>query len=434
MSTTSLAESMPTSPAGLVDLAADIGAELCRAALWHHGRCLWLGDEVDPVDGGHLLVHRDCGGTLYGGTAGIGWFLAHLARRTGDAEAARHARGALRHASDWSADHAHPSSYSGRAGVGWALLDGGIVLGDDSSAREGFRLLLDDVRSAAGQDLPAELIAGRAGLVSCALAGAAAADRGGLPGQCLVDAALEQGRLLLATARRDPTGWTWPHDDEPVLCGLGHGTSGPALACAELAAVSHEADYATGATEAARAERAWLTWESGGWPDLRDYGADGLAAGERPSRPPLWCHGTVGVGLARIRAARLLGDDALLADATVALQLAESAVAALVRAEPGSYEANFSLCHGGAGLMELFTVAATELGDPDWLARMAAVAVTGKEHLEAGRPWRCGVVEGTESPGLMLGLAGAGTALLRAADPTAMDSPLLLGRPPTLMT
>jgi lantibiotic modifying enzyme len=425
---TRMAEPKPIRPADLVELATAIGRDLCRSALWYDRRCLWLGDEVEPVDGAYLVIHRDCGGSLYGGTAGIGWFLAHLARRTGDAEALRHARGALRHALSWSADHEHPSLYSGRSGVGWALLDGGTVLGDESLALTGLGLLTNAINTAGSRDLPSELIAGRAGVVVGALAGAAAADRAGLNGWPLIEAALEQGRILLAAARRRASGWTWPCEKETVLCGLGHGTSGPALACAELAAASGEAEFVTAATEAARAERAWLAPESGGWPDLREYGSEELAAGNAPPRPPLWCHGSVGIGLARVRAAKLLGDDALVADATVALHLADLAVATLLDSEPGSYAANFSLCHGAAGLIELFTTAATELSDPGWLARMAAVANVGKEHLHAGGAWRCGVAEGGESPGLMLGLAGTGAALLRAADPVAMASPLLLGR------
>jgi hypothetical protein len=43
-----------------------------------------------------------------------------------------------------------------------------------------------------------------------------------------------------------------------------------------------------------------------------------------------------------------------------------------------------------------------------------------------GAPWICGVPDGTDSPSLMLGLAGTGTALLRLADPGSIASPLTI--------
>ena len=62
--------------------------------------------------------------------------------------------------------------------------------------------------------------------------------------------------------------------------------------------------------------------------------------------------------MARIRAARLLDDAAMEADAGVALRLATHEVHALWRATPNSYAANFSLCHGAGGLADLFVAAA----------------------------------------------------------------------------
>ncbi|WP_062383338.1 lanthionine synthetase LanC family protein [Demequina iriomotensis] len=421
-----LAEPAAVTRATLLGLAAEIGATLCRDALWHDGRALWLGDEVVPIDGEFETVHQACGGALYGGTAGIGWFLAHLSRALGDRDAAATARGALRHALAWAAATPDPSLHAGRAGVGWAALDAALALDDGELAHEGLRTLLVALEAPAPAELPAEVIGGHAGIVLGGLAALAPARAAGLPCEDLESALEPHGRAILALARRSSTGWTWPDAEGLELCGLAHGTSGPALACAELWAATGDEAYREAALAGARAERAWLE-PTRGWPDLREYSRADLDAGERPDAPPFWCHGTVGVTLARLRAARLTGDDALLADATVGLSCAESAVAGLARAVPGSYAANFSLCHGAAGLMELFTVAAHELDDAAWLARAAAVAALGRAHREAGVPWRCGVADGFEAPGLMLGLAGTGAALLHAADPGGMPTPLLLG-------
>ena len=69
------------------------------------------------------------------------------------------------------------------------------------------------------------------------------------------------------------------------------------------------------------------------------------------------------------------------------------------------------------------------LGHPDHLAaarRIGAAAL--RDGSDGAGPWRCGVPEGgAETPGLMLGLAGIGTTLLRLHDPRRAPSPALFG-------
>jgi hypothetical protein len=114
------------------------------------------------------------------------------------------------------------------------------------------------------------------------------------------------------------------------------------------------------------------------------------------------------------------------ADAGVALRLATLEVNALWRASPGTYASNFSLCHGAGGLADMFVAAASELGNGTWLGAAAAVIQAGLAARAGGAPWICGVPDGTDSPSLMLGLAGTGTALLRLADPGSIASPLTI--------
>jgi lantibiotic modifying enzyme len=428
----------PTATLGRDDvlpLVADIAASLHARALWHEGRALWLGDQVEPMGSDYRVIHRACGGDLYDGTAGIGWFLAQAAAVTGDADARRDALGAFRHALDSVTADGPPGLHDGASGIGWAVLDGGLALGHPI-ATEGLAVLLDATHRSAGMRLPDEVIAGRAGVILAALAGAELAhdrlDRTEAA-RLLTDAAIELGRQVLASARRAPNGWTWQNafgaEDEPSLCGLGHGGSGPILACAHLAAVTGDPGFIEGATQGARGERAWLRVDEG-WPDLRGFDRAALERGDRPGSPVLWCHGAGGIGLTRIRAARLLDDQALLADATIALQLAAREVPRLWHTPPGTYESNWSLCHGAAGLIELFCAAARELGDGAWLAAAAAVVETGIAQREAGFGWTCGIRGGTESASLMLGLAGTGAALLRLAAPDGIASPLTIGPAP----
>ena len=420
----------PIGPDLVLDLVRDIAARLHDTALWHDGRALWLGDRVESAGSDARVIHGACGRSFYDGTAGIGWFLAHVAAETGDEHARIDALGALRHALDGGVSGAGLGFHEGIAGIGWAVLDGGLVI-DDPIASRGLALFVDAVERGLSTTLPDELIQGRSGLILAALSAAALArERLGREEEArfLVDGAVRLGRLVLASADRGGVGWTWPStiaetDDEPALCSLAHGGSGPILACAHLAAVTEAPDFAIAAIEGARAERAWLRPDQG-WPDLRGFGRDALERGDRPVFPVQWCHGAGGIGLARMRAWRLLGEAELLADATLALRLAAREVGRMWQAPPGTYEANFSLCHGAGGLIDLFVSAAEELGDRTWLGAAAALVQAGAAHRAAGFAWQCGIRDGTESPSLMLGLAGAGTALLRLARPDRVTSPL----------
>src|SRR6059058_2349836 len=80
-------------------VATDIARSIGREAVWHEDRCSWVGamPEEDAVRG-IAMTYRALGADLYGGTAGVGLFLAELAHATGDAEARATALGALRHA------------------------------------------------------------------------------------------------------------------------------------------------------------------------------------------------------------------------------------------------------------------------------------------------------------------------------------------------
>ena len=66
----------------LLEAANSIGAELCRDAIWDGQRCNWLGDSMEYVLGGWQIVHRSFGPDLYGGTSGVGLFLARLYQAT----------------------------------------------------------------------------------------------------------------------------------------------------------------------------------------------------------------------------------------------------------------------------------------------------------------------------------------------------------------
>ena len=75
--------------------AAEIGRRLCRDAVWHEGRCNWLGWAMEPHGGQWVSAYRAIGALVYDGAAGIGLFLSRLAQMTGDPIIGTTAEGAL---------------------------------------------------------------------------------------------------------------------------------------------------------------------------------------------------------------------------------------------------------------------------------------------------------------------------------------------------
>ena len=78
-----------------LEAAARIGRRLCRDAVWHDGRCNWLGWAMEPHGGQWVSAYRAMGVSVYDGSAGIGLFLARLARLSDDPIIAATAVGAL---------------------------------------------------------------------------------------------------------------------------------------------------------------------------------------------------------------------------------------------------------------------------------------------------------------------------------------------------
>ncbi len=87
-----------------VATAVEIGAVLCRNAVWSGNQCAWFGDLADPVRGAGGFVHSSMGGNLYSGSAGIAVFLAELAHVTEDRTFAAVARAGAEHALSSASD------------------------------------------------------------------------------------------------------------------------------------------------------------------------------------------------------------------------------------------------------------------------------------------------------------------------------------------
>ncbi|HYO15817.1 MAG TPA: lanthionine synthetase LanC family protein [Thermoanaerobaculia bacterium] len=400
-----------------LDAAARIGAELCRDALWHGGRCNWLGSSLELADGAVRVIERSWGPTLYDGTAGIGLFLARLFRRTGERLFATTAAGAFAQATSRSAavpPAERASFHSGWVGIAFAVLEAEQVLGREELGEAG-RRMLEDAAAADPAAAGLDVIAGSASAVPALLR----LGRG--------ESAARHGERLLAAASRGEDGWSWctlsPEAQaagavRPDLCGFAHGAAGVAAALVELGAAPGAGRYRAAAEQGFRYERRWFDPGRGNWPDLRRPGWREEDAAFRAD----WCHGAVGIGLSRLRAWELSGGEACAAEAA-------AAVRATVRAlrEERPERADWSLCHGTAGRLELLLEARGLPGADEAAGLAGEIALRAIErHHGEDEPWPCGVRGGGETPGLMLGLAGIGHLFLRLHDPAATPSVLLL--------
>ena len=402
-----------SSDGAFLDAASAIGRRIVEDAVWHDGRCTWVGATADAKQPWRLK-YRALGPRPYEGTAGVGLFLAQLAAITDDASAHRTAVGAIRHAVEQAPSLPPPDRdglYAGAAGVVLAAVRVAAWLGEaELEARA--RALLTDAPAPDGPDRCPDVVSGGAGALIGFLALAEALDD-----RRFVQRAIAAGDELLRRATMTRHGWSWaspgvrhPHH----VCGLAHGAGGIGWALLELFAATGDERFRAGAAGAFEYERSWLDATAGTWPDLR-------IGGQRRGRPQAgvatttgtWCRGEAGIAQTRLRADALFGAEAQRRDAELALGTTRRHVCGLLA---GDIE-DLSLCHGAAGSADVLLTADGRA--PEAVALGERVL---ERYHEGGEPWPCGVPGGV-TPGLFLGLSGIGWWLLRLHD-DRIPSPL----------
>ena len=401
---------------GFLETADRLGARLCRDAIWAGPRCNWMGDSMEFLNGNWTVAHRSFGPELYNGTSGVALFLGRLFAATGEDRFRLSAEGAIEQAlsrkSAMSA-YARIGFYTGLTGMAYVLTEIG-------RHAEAIRIL----EELAADDLPAyglDVLGGCAGAIPALLL-----MRQSLNRPLLLDFAVRLGERLLNTAEKSDFGWSWntvnlppeqPHQD---LTGFSHGVAGIAWALLELFQVTGDARFRTAAEEGFRYERHWFDAERENWPDFRSL-YDPTAVSKTPGFPLAWCHGAPGIGLSRLRAYQITGDEIFRGEAEAAIRTTAKSL---------DYEGgSFALCHGTAGNAELLLYAAEVLGNSEYEAVAAKTGRDGIDKYEKQRnPWPCGVTGGGETPDLMLGLAGVGYFYLRLYDAEKIPPIVILAR------
>jgi lantibiotic modifying enzyme len=406
------------------EAAIEIGDRLVAGAIAESVGVTWMGDDLIGTDESNTsVVHGRVRADLYGGAAGIAWFLGHLASATGVPRYADTARAGLAFSLAAARRDFGPESlslHSGSTGVALATAEVARAL-DDAELRGEATTLARDIAGAilGGAIVEANDLLG--GLAGVSL-GLVALHRMSGDGFYLDAARAACDRLI---ARRLDSWWggSWPeHDGQPALCGLGHGASGIGLALVETAWATGDTSLLEAAHAAFAYERGNYARERGAWPDLRNP--------ESPGWTTAWCHGALGIGAVRLRLHEASGEDWALAEASAALQASRGLAVQAGRDAAQGIAHDVTLCHGLGGVTELILLAGEILKLPDHAqaARRVADLCLKIKSINGGN-WTNGLAGCSNVPGLFTGLAGIGVTMMRVADPSLIGSPMLPGRP-----
>jgi lantibiotic modifying enzyme len=400
-------------PEFALDVATGIGFGIARRAIWHGDRCTWF-DAVPTQPGVTPPTSSTSGGDVYGGTAGIGLFLAQLVARADDVTLRRTARAAIRQALAGASSAAPLGFYGGAAGTATAAILAARELGDDEPVAAARKLLTEVPLEPSDPDAN-DLLGGTAGSLLALLIAAVVLDDARLLAR-----AHDAAEILLRLALRGDEGrvsWSTMRDRLGDLTGFAHGSAGNAYALLALHAIAPDARLRDAVAGAIAYEATTFSPEQGNWPDLRWFGNGPRVAGYTVA----WCHGAVGIVRARLYAEAHgfdAGGDVDAALRTVAIH------AERLLADPSS---DMTLCHGLFGAVDalLDGVRAGRVEYAPAVARFAGEAA--ERHHRGEAPWPSGLLTREPIDSLMLGTAGIGHVYLRLADP--LLAPILAPSP-----
>jgi type 2 lantibiotic biosynthesis protein LanM len=304
-------------------------------------------------------------------------------------------------------------AFSGWGGLVWTFTHLSALWGDEPLLAEAERIALEEIPPLVPEDTHSDLVAGASGCLIALLT-----LHGVRPSDRLAEVAVACGERVLARAlpMASGVGWQMVLAGPTPLAGLSHGVAGIAWPLLRLATLTGDRRFHDTALAGLNYERSLYRPDQRNWPDLRQ-----AVTPERTIEPGsmwAWCHGAPGIGLGRLAGLPYLDDE------TVRGEI-ETAVESTIE---NGFGGNHCLCHGDLGNLEVVTMAATRLGRPDWQERSGRLA----GGILAGireRGWLLGLPGRTESPGMMVGLAGIGYGLLRLAAPQRVPSVLVLEGP-----
>lgn len=377
-----------------------IARELSGHAIRRERDAAWIGlSWLANSDVSQLVV---LGHDLYNGACGIALFLAaHAAVRAQQASADLALAGISRLRSDLRSRNAARLARSlgvgGATGLGSIvyalsaiskLLDRSDVLED---AHRAAALISDDLIDA---DRQLDAVNGCAGAILGLLRlyrDAGSAD--------VLKRAVKCGEHLLSQPRVGSEGrrsWAVLGAGADPLAGMSHGAAGFAYALISLSAATGREEFATAGRECVAYENSKYDAERANWPDFR-YAS--------PQWRSQWCHGAVGIGLARLAMTRM---------ASPFLERRALEVnGALAGAERGWPSEVDTLCCGAMGNVEFLREAGSTLGRQDLSTLASDRLTTVLANAASAGDYRWSHGERPFNLGLFRGLSGVGYTCLR---------------------
>jgi type 2 lantibiotic biosynthesis protein LanM len=368
------------------------------------------------IDDHRSMRFKHCGTDLYDGLSGIGLFFSafrHVTKRNHYRDLENIVLGEIQKQIRENAAHSLSPFFGGFTGIGSCLYSLGLI-------RTEFGGMCLDI----DLDLSKHLTTAVAGLgrseegrprhLHDMLTGAA----GGLlvllsSGQDLStsqkECAIIAGEYLVGLI--DPRS----DEGEPLLTGLSHGLAGIAHALLELYAVTGELKFKQGAARALAREDQLYDERFGNWKDLRGTHESTAGHAGEDKYAVAWCHGAVGIGLARLAMSRHQH----------AAPLVHEAAATTAKNLWGT---NAGLCHGVFGRAAFLA---------RYQRRFPGHLVSGQvdnmlhECLDrfSTKLSRCsGKQDYLGKNGFMNGLSGLGYELLQQTSDYSLPEALLLGR------
>ena len=414
-----------------LNAAEQIGISLCKRAFWSNSRCNWIGRSIQETDSMTVSSYNKAlSPDVYEGTGGIALFMINLYSIDKNEQFRIAAEGAINQALS-KIEELQPISrfglFSGKLGVAYVATRIGKNL-DNNFYIEKSLGIFENLQNKFQDPHLMDVISGNASAIPILidLYQFFREER-------LLELSIKLGEELIDNSIKESYGWSWDGRANSImessnnLTGFSHGTAGIGCALLELYNATKEIKFLDAAKKAFSYEDYWFNVRNNNWPDFR---VDKRIRGFKKSNVDLnyafaWCHGAPGIGLSRLRAYDLLKDEEYFRDSKLSTETSVKFLEQNIHRTNNTVQ-DFSLCHGLSGVCETLLYANQVLKDNRYKLIADNVGLYGIEHyLNTGISWPCGI-KGTETPGLMLGIAGIGNFYLRLFESQKTTSPLII--------
>ena len=385
--------------------ATQIAATIAQHATIKNKSAAWIG--LDWLGNSEVAQLVPLGPDLYNGSSGIAVFLAAQARYANDSlsqDLALKALAAVRlqikqpSAARW----ARGLGIGGASGLGsiiYALTLVSECLAEPALLRDALTVSSLFSNELIGADRSLDVISGSAG----GILGLLALHRKTQSNDVLAKA-IACGEHLLRQPRRGEAGrrsWAVLGISQSPLTGFSHGAAGFAYALTSLAKVSGREEFEFAAQECVAYEDSCYNSDLFNWPDLRTT--------DEPAFPSQWCHGAIGIGLARAASCRL---------GSAKVETIVSAIDHAVQNTTANWPLQSdTLCCGTLGTIEFLAEAGDTLHQPTLrqVSDERLAQIITNRHEQGDYALNTGGVG--FNLGLFRGLSGVGYTILRRLDP-----------------